>query len=93
MGRASPEGPDDGLRQLGEVAVMHADGFCVSAGVEDHLRISHQAPIHEHPVSVHRAEGGHGADFILGVQRRNLFFMRQAQRGCVGEQAELLEMH
>jgi hypothetical protein len=91
--RPPPEGGDDGLRQLGEVTVVHADGLGVRAGVEHHLRLSHEASIHEHAVSVDGAEGGHGTHFEFGVERGDLVLARQAQRRRAGAQTELLEIH
>jgi hypothetical protein len=72
---------------------MHTDGLCVCAGIEDHLRLSHEAPVDEHPVSVHGAEWGHGTHFVRGVQSCDLFLARQAQRDGVGEHPELLKTH
>jgi len=72
---------------------MHADGFCVCAGVEDHLRLSDEAVVHEHAVTVHRAERRHGAHFALRVHRGYLFLGCQAQRDGIGELAEQLEIH
>ena len=71
---------------------MHTDGLCVRAGVEDHLRLSHEAAVHEHPLSVHRTERGHGAHFVIRVQHRYLVLARQAQHVGVGEPAELFEI-
>src|SRR5688572_27358365 len=41
------DAPDDRAGELGEVAVMHADGVGMRSGVEHQLRLADQAAIHE----------------------------------------------
>src|SRR5207253_8490444 len=91
--RRPRERADDRTRELGEVAVVHADRVGVRAGVEEHLALADQAPIDEDSLLIERAERRHRPGLAVAIRLLELPLVREAHHHGARQPEQRLDIH